>query len=64
MIRSNLSKANEQRGPRNVEYFAYILIEEARRLREGDVDETFFYRGDIYAFKLFGGAGSIMTKAV
>ena len=50
VTRSNLSKANEQRDPRIFEDFAYILVEEARRLRAGDVDETFFYQGNVYAF--------------
>jgi hypothetical protein len=50
VTRSNLSKANEQRDPRIFEDFAYILVEEARRLRAGDVDDTFFYQGNVYAF--------------
>ena len=50
VTRSNLSKANEQRDPRIFENFAYILVEESRRLRAGDVDETFFYQENIYAF--------------
>lgn len=50
VTRSNLSKANEQRDPRIFEDMAYLMVKKARDLRIEQVQEDFFYEGNVYAF--------------
>ena len=48
--KTNLAKANEQRSHSIYQEYAYLLIEEARRICLSDTEDTFSFANSVYAF--------------
>lgn len=48
--KTNLAKANEQRSHSIYQEYAYLLIEEARRICLSDNEDTFSFANSVYAF--------------